>query len=41
MLSAAVAGGLLNQFGMPDIIPGKMSTAGMGENWLGNLINKD
>ena len=39
-LSAAVAGGLLNQFGLPDIIPGEMSTKGMGQNWLGELLSK-
>ena len=41
ILSSVIAGTLLNQYGMPDIIPGDMSTKGMGQNWLGNLINQD
>ena len=35
MLTAAITGGLLNQYGLPDLIPGDMSTKGVGQNWLG------
>ena len=40
ILSSVAAGALLNQFGLPDIIPGQMSTKGMGQNWLGGLLSK-
>ena len=36
--AALVGGALLNQFGLPDIIPGAGTTKGMGQNWLGNLL---
>ena len=32
--AALVGGALVNQFGIPDFVPG---IGGMGENWLGNL----
>ena len=36
---AALAGGaLLNQFGIPDFVPG---VGGMGQNWLGELLGRD
>ena len=36
--AALVGGALVNQFGIPDFVPG---IGGMGENWLGNLLGKD
>ena len=39
MLSAAVAGGLLNQFGTPFDI-GSLEK-GAGQNWLGNLVDRN
>ena len=35
MLATLGGGALLNQFGMPDWVPG---VGGMGENWLGDLL---
>ena len=41
MLSAAVAGGLLNQFGLPDKLTGAMGMGeNVGQNWLGELLGK-
>jgi len=37
VLTAALIGGGINQFGIPDFVPG---VGGMGENWLGNLLGK-
>ena len=39
VLSAAVAGGLLNQFGIPGL-PGNVAGENMGQNWLGELLSK-
>ena len=35
VLTAALIGGGINQFGIPDFVPG---VGGMGQNWLGNLL---
>ena len=35
LLTAALVGGGINQFGIPDFVPG---VGGMGQNWLGDLL---
>ena len=37
-IAALVGGTALNQWGLPDIIPGAGTTKGMGQNWLGDLL---
>ena len=39
-IAALVGGTALNQWGLPDIIPGAGTTKGMGQNWLGDLLGK-
>jgi len=43
MLTAAIVGGGINQFGLPDwMVPDQIATgSNVGQNWLGNLINQD
>jgi hypothetical protein len=40
-IAALTGGALLNQFGLPDLIPGAGTSKGMGKNWLGELLGKD
>ena len=37
-IAALTGAALLNQFGLPDLIPGAGTSKGMGQNWLGNLL---
>ena len=43
LLTAAIVGGGINQFGLPDwLVPDQIATgSNVGQNWIGNLINKD
>ena len=42
VLTAALIGGGINQFGLPDVLTEKMGMGSdVGQNWLGDLLGKD